>query len=162
MSPKQHRLARFVMADGRRRHVVAQAALRALPRLEALGLRDRYERVVSLASFAHYWAGVGAEAGSESAWIALRRVARTASGTPVALDLDRIAEWRPPRTGSTRQVDVVRGDRVIGTAPVIWGGVPFTRERFIREVVDRFGSTTVPTDDVIGSVRLERPMEVAR
>ena len=157
LSSRQRSVARAALADPTRRRATGAAALRVLPALDGLGLRDRYAKVLTAAAFASYWSGVGAELGGEAEWFGLRTTSREHARPQMTLPLESVASWCAPAPGDTSDVLVTMRGQIIGVAPVIWGGVPWDRSRFLHAVFTTFAYD----ETAVGVVTAGRALDAA-
>ena len=113
----------------------ARVALRAL---DPAAPGRTWHRLFVLATFASYWSGVALATGSERALADLFAAAPPDDPTmrPV-LELTLPGPWIPP-PGATRNVEVRLHGITVGLAPLAWGGVPWSVERFRDAVVAGF------------------------
>ena len=113
----------------------ARVALRAL---DPAAPGRTWHRMFVLATFASYWSGVALATGGERALADLFATAPVDDPAmrPV-IELTRPGPWVPP-PGATRNVEVRLHGITVGLAPLAWGGVPWSVERFRDAVVAGF------------------------
>lgn len=141
MSPERRRLAAAQLDDTPvSGQLVRLAAAPALRSLRSVASPARLQRSLSRAAALMYWCGIGDEVGSLDGWRQLwQRAERThPSGSAPVIDLSR-GHVRPPRPRERHDLQVVVHDQVVGLAPAIWGGIPWTADRFLTRVWDRYG-----------------------
>jgi glycosyltransferase involved in cell wall biosynthesis len=139
--PNQKRLIRTMFVDPQRRATMNRLACRAAQTLEQVGSLERYGQVLTAAQSSSYWAGVGAELGGEAGWLDCLRRSRQVVGTSTArFDVTDTGAWTAPQPGSVATITICLGDEDLAQVPVRWGGVPWSRSRFVETVAQRLGT----------------------
>lgn len=142
MGPRRRRIVRALL-DGAQvpARFVRGAGPPLLDLLERGGLPERFSRGLGNLSAVMYWTGVAEEVGSLSTWRSLVASAEAVPWEPAGPHLDLVTgALELPRPGQRQELRVLMDGVFLDSAPMRWGGIPWSRAAMLDAVLAEHGA----------------------